>query len=259
MTKRYEEMTKNFGQILEHLQQSHVQIPAGEAVVCGLAGKPALLKKLSDEVQSSRQMHDQLVKADRCTPLSQKTFGSPIRHSTSRPVMGRVCTCPRLQSAIRSKWIQLGHASFSSERETIAHWPSCPMAKMSMKTRMTIGFRYSGLVRILKTAVNVSFAMTSGAGGFSISPNFTCSPTVDDDFDPAFCIVTLIGDGVFCLQKKNPELFMMACIRRLIRLLDDRKVCAIAVDSQNMTLMHHTILAVGSSVRMVKFPELSSS
>jgi hypothetical protein len=52
---------------------------------------------------------------------------------------------------------------------------------------------------------------------------------------------------------------MMACIRRLIRLLDDRKVCAIAVDSQNMTLMHHTILAVGSSVRMVKFPELSSS
>lgn len=241
--QQYEEMTKNIGQILEHLQQSDFQAPAREAVVRGLVGKPALLRKLSDEVQSSAETHVRLAKPDLRTRHLQSS-GSQMRRYPSKSIMGRVCTCPRLQSAMKSKWIQLGYVSFSTDWETKAHWPDCPMAKMASRNRMTIGFKYSCLVRMLKTAVNVSFAMTSGAGGFSISPNFTCNPTVDFNFDPAFRILFFVAEGLANLKYKYAESFMMACMTRLSRLLDDRKVCATAVDLQNRSLMHHAISAV---------------
>lgn len=260
--QQYEEMTNNIGQILEHLKKSDVQVPAGEAVVRGLVGKPALLKTLSDEVQSSAQTHVQLAKPQQCSRRLQIS-GSSTRHLPSKPIMGRFCTCPRPQSAMKSKWIQMGHASFSGEWETIAHWAGCPMAKTASKERIAIGFKYNGLIRMLKTAVNVSFSMTSGAGGFSISPNFTCSPTVDANLDPAFRIVTLIGisliqDALWSVREKTPRSFVGACMRRLVRLFDDRKVCATAVNSRNRSLMHYAILAVSIQICMVTFPELQN-
>lgn len=250
--QQFEEMTKNIGQILEHLQQGDVQVPAREAVVRGIVGKPALLKKLSDEFQSSAQTHVQMAKPQQCSRRLQIPESS-TRHLPSKPIMGRFCTCPRLQSAMKSKWIQMGHASFSGEWETVAHWAGCPMAKMASKERIAIGFKYNGLIRMLKTAVNVSFSMTSGAGGFSISPNFTCSPTVDANLDPAFRIVTLIGvslisDALWRVKDTTPRSFVVACMRKLIRLFNDRKACATAVNSQNMSLMHYAIMAVSIQV-----------
>lgn len=258
--QQYEEMTKNIGQILEHLQQGDIQVPAREAVVRGLVGKPALLKKLSDEVQSSEQTHVQLARPQQC-PRRLQIPGSLTRHSPSKPIMGRFCTCPRLQSAMNSKWLQMGHASFSGQWETIAHWAGCPMARMASKERIAIGIRYNGLIRMLKAAVNVSFSMTSGAGGFSISPNFTCSPTVDTNLDPAFRIVTLMGeslmgDALWRVKDTTPRSFVVACMRRLIRLFNDRKVFATAVDSQNMNLMHYAIMTVSIQVHVSTFPEL---
>lgn len=258
MTKQYEEMNKNISEILGHIQQSDVQILTREAVVRGLAGKPALLKKLSDEVESLTQTPVQLAKTD------QSSRPSKISKPLTRPyplksTVGRVCTCPRLQSATKSKWAQLGHASFSGDWETIAHWPGCPMEKINSKQRMTMCFKYNGLVHMLKTAVDVSFTMTSGAGGFSISPSFTCSPTVDVDFDPAFRIIYLISEGLLRLEGKYAESFMMACMTRLSRLLDDGKVCATAVDLHNMSLMHHTISSVCVPVSTDMFPKLTSS
>lgn len=154
--------------------------------------------------------------------------------------------------------MRLGQSSFSGEWQTIARWPSCPMAKINSKKRVTLAFKYEGLARILKTAVNVSFTMTSGAGGFSISPKFTCIPTVDKCLDPAFRILRLISD-CFVADHSNPEALMIAGMKRLIRLVDDGKPRPTAVTSTNKSLMHYAMSAVCFQIRLTVFPGLTSS
>lgn len=254
--KRHQEMMKT----LQSIQRIYVGSSSHEAVVRGLAGKPALLKEMSDNVHRAGKTQDPLAATPLYVRPSPNMAGLSIRHHPSRPILGRVCTCPRLRSVLKSKWIQLGHASFSSEQQTTAHWPGCSLAKRNSQKRMTMGFRYNGLVRILKTAVSVSFAMTSGAGGFSISPSFACIPTIDDSFDPAFRILELLGNGTREMVMKGPlEHFVIACIERLDRLLNDGKVSATAVNSQNMSLMHYATLTVGVQVRIEMYPKLTRS
>ncbi|KAG8161246.1 hypothetical protein KVR01_009510 [Diaporthe batatas] len=113
------------------------------------------------------------------------------------------------------------------------------------KRRVVVGFNYTGLTRILKTAINMSFALTYGAGGFSISPSFTCNPTVDSRLDPAFRILDLLGEGSLRLEN-GLDTLITACMKRLIQLFDDGKVCPTAVDQRNRSLMHYAIPAFSS-------------
>lgn len=244
--QRHQEIMKNLDCLFKAVEQNHGQSHTRRAVVRKLAGKQAFLKEISDAAQQSEKIHDKVAAPDIPVNTLQDRFGASMRGSRFTSISGRVCICHRLKRVAERKRVQLGHASLSGEWETLGHWPSCPMAKVNTKKRVTIGFQYNGLARILKTAINVSFAMTSGAGGFSISPYFTCIPTIDEKSDPAFRILSLVGDGVHYLpvNGESQTVFIIACMRRLIRLLDDGKVCPTAVNSRNESLMHAGISSV---------------
>ena len=98
---------------------------------------------------------------------------------------------------------------------------------------------------MLNSVLDLTFAWTSGAGGFSISPNFTYYPTVDTKSDPAFRIVELIDNCFFLCKAGNKEAFMAACLTRLARLFNEKKANPVAVGDRNETLMHAAGLAVG--------------
>lgn len=242
--QRHQEIIKNLDCLFKTVQQNHGHSHTRRAVVRELAGKQAFLKEISDAAQQSEKIHDKVMALDMPGNTSQNKLEPSMRGSRLTSVLGRVCICHRLKSMTERKGLQLGYASLSGEWETLAHWPSCPMADVNTKKRVTMGFQYNGLARILKTTISVSFAMTYGAGGFSISPYFTCIPTVDKNSDPAFRILELIGNGAFDLEHQDPKPFIIACMKKLIRLLHDGKLCPTAVSDQNESLMHATIYAV---------------
>lgn len=51
---------------------------------------------------------------------------------------------------------------------------------------------FTGLQGLINHAIEVSFKYSTGAGGFSLSPNFTYYPSIDRRRDPAFRIIGLV-------------------------------------------------------------------
>lgn len=249
-SKQHQETMKTIERLAAQTQHNYRPNHAPVALVRQLAGKPALLKEAGNAIQTFEQAQDQAMALDLpANPLWNKTrIVDSVKTPQLQSILGRICICPRQRSVRDRKWIQLGGSSFFGDWETQTHWDACPLSKTSSKKRrVAVGFNYAGLSHILKTAIKISFALTYGAGGFSISQSFACTPTVDDKLDPAFRILDLIGQGLTytnCIGSSSQADLMLACRKRLIRLFDDGKICAKAVNESNQSLMHQAILCV---------------
>ncbi|KAI8631711.1 hypothetical protein F5Y19DRAFT_473390 [Xylariaceae sp. FL1651] len=102
------------------------------------------------------------------------------------------CSCKTSQniSRRRNSW---GALSVISETATItSHLSDCPYSQFSNDQHTTsLVLEYRGLRNMLQKAVRLSFLLSHGAGGFSISPNFTYYPSVNEAEAPTFRIMTL--------------------------------------------------------------------
>ncbi|KAK1688422.1 hypothetical protein BDP55DRAFT_629529 [Colletotrichum godetiae] len=213
------------------------------------ASKPAMLKSLCDDMKLLGRDWNQGIASD---PSKVHWKGTPAESSrNSRTVLqvDRLCICPRPERSARQVQMQRGYTTLSGEWESRGHWSSCPLSKMPRKQRLKASLKYTGISRLLKSVIDVSFALTSGAGGYSISPSFTYCPTVDRKSDPAFRIIDLIRESIHPSKQHRPsrEAFATACLKKLARLLEEKQTCPTAVDDQNMTRVHHA----ASSIRIV--------
>ncbi|RYP68436.1 hypothetical protein DL771_006700 [Monosporascus sp. 5C6A] len=250
--------------MLEKLQQQNERSQSMEALARRAAGKPAALKELCDSIQTLKQSHSQGFPLDKPARHSQNRVVAPFQNSLFTSTTGRVCICPRPHRLTAKRGIRWGHVYLSGDWQTQGHWPSCPLSTAPSKNRLAVGLKYTGVARILKSVIDVSFALTSGAGGFSISPNFTYYPTVDSRSDPAFRIMDLIGRFFIYCPSENREPFMVACLRKLVRLLDEKKAYPTALSDRNENLIYAAALAVrystlrcyGDSRGMSPFPKL---
>ncbi|KAK8035749.1 hypothetical protein PG991_001822 [Apiospora marii] len=210
-------------------------------LVSRAASKPAALRELCDTITGAKQAprQNQLLHGRYRQPSAfpSSTTWSPQFDS----LVGRIrCTCPRPYRSTVIQGARLGHLRLSKKSEVQGHWPACPLSNTANKSRRSIGFGYSGLASILHAAVDFSFTMTSGAGGFSISPNLSYYATVDDESDPAFRTLELLRDCTLS-YKGSIDLFAIACIKTIVRLFDDKKACPTAVTSGNRTLLHSVV------------------
>lgn len=86
--------------------------------------------------------------------------------------------------------------------------------------------------------------MTSGAGGFSIGTNLTYYRTIDRGSDPSFRIMRLL-EHVFWVNIDEIGLpFMIACVKKLKRLFDEKKAYPNAVTDREENLLHFDSRAV---------------
>ncbi|KAK7936640.1 uncharacterized protein PG986_015078 [Apiospora aurea] len=215
------------------------------------AGKPAALRELCDTIYDVPEQQPY-----QRAPPGLSPYQPP--DSVPFPVQGRrmtsgtqaICICPLSPRSHRSKihrTVRLGKFHLSEEQETRGHWPSCPLSRIqpTRKNHRTVGFKYTGLARILSSIVGASFTLTSGAGGFSIGANLTYYPTVDVKSDPSFCIMRLIDYfSHFPKENKTGAFFMNACIKRLERLFNEKKAYPTAVNDKDESLMHLATKAV---------------
>lgn len=171
-------------------------------------------------------------------------------HTLQKPeylsATGRVCICHRTYRSSKRRTMRLGHFEFTNEQGNEGHWPSCPLSKVHAprKQRRAVGFSYSGLVGILQTMIDITFMTTFGAGGFSIGPIVTYYPFVDSDADPAFRILDLLAIHLWPRDVDDSISFVVACLRKLVKLFDEKKVCPTAISFGNRSLMHAAIRVV---------------
>lgn len=187
------------------------------------------------------------------------------------------CICLQLGGLIsRDEYQNLAWNSvlLYRQRSTKEHWPGCPVGRRcTQKRSQTLGMRFRALMGILGKAVEISFAMRSGAGGYSISPTFRYYPTVDEDTAPAFCILKLVDDYFefnflrrFGSSSRLPawELFAGTALKRLVGLFHGQtpKASPLDVTCENETLMHYAASVVSRSkthIRSIAFEQRQQS
>ncbi|OTB04765.1 hypothetical protein M426DRAFT_151661 [Hypoxylon sp. CI-4A] len=231
--------------LLEKLQPQDERNQPKHTLAARVASKPAALKELCDGILAPNKRHDRDIPLDQAACESQNRVASPLHNSQYTSNTNTICICCHRPHRLTSRTeIHLGHVYLYSEWESKGHWPGCPLSKTARKSRRAFNLKYTGLIRMVELAIGASFMWTSGAGGFSISPNFTYYPTVDRTSDPAFRIMSMMGySWAYCLTK-NKKPFMVACLRKLVKLFDDKKACPLAVDNWNHSLMREAADAV---------------
>lgn len=102
------------------------------------------------------------------------------------------CICPQyggLRTRVEQQsipWMGFPLLHTTSKQE---HLPGCPQADMhESKPVQTTSFRLHGLTRVLGTAVELTLSVTSGAGGWSISPVMSYRPAIHGGSSPAYRI-----------------------------------------------------------------------
>ncbi|KAG7060080.1 Ankyrin repeat-containing domain protein [Colletotrichum scovillei] len=243
--------------IVEHLKTiDHKVQLLGEdnsslrALALRAASKPAALKSLCDDMKLLGKRCNlgnasQLSKSHR----AKRTSSDPSRNLRLGLGVGKQCICPHPERSVMQMQMQRGYTYLSGEWESQGHWSSCPLSIMPRKQRLKAGVKYTGVSRLLKSVIEISFVFTSGAGGCSISPSFTYYPTVDVNSDPAFRLINVMRRSSFYSYGSSRELFYIACLRKLAKLLEERRTYPTVVDDQNMTLMHYAVASVKSLVR----------
>ncbi|ETS76203.1 hypothetical protein PFICI_11590 [Pestalotiopsis fici W106-1] len=227
--QQQEEFEKRFGQLFKMLQRPDPNVSVA----------PSTLQELCDSVQTPKQRRDRDLPEDTIHSNSRAVtrMSQDILQRTS--VTGRECICHRSWRAATGKSTQMGHVYFSSAFATQRHWPSCPQSQWApTQSRKTWGVKYTGLTRILKAAVDISFSYTFGAGGFSICPNFTYYPTVNDETDCAFQVLEVLYSASWRTNREKMELLMASCIKKLVKIFDGKKALPWSVNDRNESLVH---------------------
>lgn len=257
--QQQEVLDLKFGQLFQmmqvHKQRQYPRMPNNSQVLIA----PSVLQELCDDVEEPKQRHESAFLESQVPHLALQNPANMSRLSFQpNSVMGWICICHRLRRVAELKGIQLGQVYLSSEQESLQHWPGCPHSgnKAAIENRRTWGVRYTGLTRLLKTAVNFSFECTSGAGGFSIAPNINYIPTVDVWTDVAFRFLAVIESSFRWRNCTSRELLMTACHRKLVKIFDGKRAIPWCVNQKNETLMHYTASMVRRSQPIHKRTDL---
>lgn len=150
-----------------------------------------------------------------------------------------VCLCTAHGRRSKRDSTHWGFLLLYHERSGNAHQPHCPWAKKTKK----FGLGLFGLTKVLQVAIDVSFTLSSGAGGWSLSQNFTYHPTVDCETDPVF----LALDHFMAFRHRNNKLYgfeqenerVMELLRGIKQTYTEGRSTPTAVDVFNRTPLHH--------------------
>ncbi|OAA44723.1 Ankyrin repeat-containing domain protein [Beauveria brongniartii RCEF 3172] len=229
-----------------------------------LLSKPGLLQETCDAAGA------QAWQRSNGTPPVMRRRTSQFSRTVSMYTGGRFsCFCRRSQQLQRKNAVW-GSFSLSLETTTEKHLPGCPATQVIpvRDQRQKISLTYVGLQSMLNLAIQLSFMVRSGAGGWSLGSNFTYYPLVDSDSAPAFRILRLLTcsqcqknekDGILDRFTWHEKLIPSA-VSAILRLFRAKKASPREVDVYNRSLVHNVATFVSFSVdRYDLFPSQDES
>ncbi|KAK7990074.1 hypothetical protein PG989_010389 [Apiospora arundinis] len=217
--------------------ENHWGLNDGPQLYHRLASKPVAFKELLDEVSELQDLEP--------TPWGRRPRVKPLTSLRG----SSLCVC-RYRRKVKQKETNFGLISIYSKTDERSHESYCPLAhaKVTKQQSSKSGIRFHGLVRLIKVVLDVSFNITTGAGGHSISPMFTYYPTVDRWVDPAMGILRGISDDYIehnSSRCRCCSLCSVTCMRTAIEKLENMVLTGNtnprAVDMQNQSWIHHAV------------------
>ena len=162
-----------------------------------------------------------------------------LYNSVKKSSLGCICRRRKRYQRQQLRWgpIELyDEASFSEE-----HYPNCKSSQIvtASHRHRSVGLKYTGITGLLNRAIAMAFSMSSGAGGFSISPSFTYYATVDEDSAPAFRLLETLSDAYwYCDRDDSLNGLSELVSRKILGLFQERQASPTDMSSYNKTLLH---------------------
>ncbi|KAK2684067.1 hypothetical protein RAB80_002013 [Fusarium oxysporum f. sp. vasinfectum] len=217
------------------------------ALVTGrLLRRPAVLQEMCDAVVTQERHRS---KGKLSVPHER---AAKVRTALSSYAGGRfTCLCHHRQHRQR-KNASWGSLSLSHETITEQHAPGCPATQAISEPDRTQKFAltYVGLRTLLNSAIQFSFTIRSGAGGWSLGPNFIYYPIVDSESAPAFRMLSLLmrsreytwygsKEGGLLEDGAWREELLPSVVSSILSLFRAKQASPRAVDDQNQSLVYH--------------------
>ncbi|CVK85069.1 uncharacterized protein FMAN_01987 [Fusarium mangiferae] len=221
------------------------------ALVTGrLLGKPAVLREMCDAVVTQEQHRPK-----RKPPVPHET-AARVSTGMSSYSGGRFSCLCRHRRHVKRWNAALGSFALSHETTTELHLPGCPVTRDILDPDQTqkLAFTYTGLRRLLNSAVQFSLTIRSGAGGSSLGPNFTYYPIVDSNHAPAFKMLNLLVKSFqhnkyltvngFSEIPALWEKLVPSVVSAVLSLLQAKKASPRAVNGGNESLVYSVALCI---------------
>jgi hypothetical protein len=154
--------------------------------------KPSFLKDMHDVADSLHHKSNSLAQQQL---EYRKLSGSKAVIPETNLCNLAPCGCRQRQEAthLSTKLSAFILTSMSVSRYT--HHPSCPRyTPEHTKRKRQFEITFIGLRKLLTTAVSAGLCLTSGAGGYSISPIFQYFAMIDKRISPAFRLMSFVLD-----------------------------------------------------------------
>lgn len=204
-----------------------------------LIGKPSALRELCDAAAIGSR--------PAWTLMSQKVGisngGAEQHRRMVQPISRGRFKCPcRFRRHFQRKHVIWGSVELSLETAGEQHFSNCPASQDTSARHQSreISLTYTGLRRLLKSAVKVSFMLTSGAGGGSFGATLIHYPTVDWRRAPVFRILSLLN--VASYGRSMPHFWdklLPPALSTIWVLFRDERASPRAVDVNNQSLVHY--------------------
>ncbi len=179
-----------------------------------------------------------------------------------------ICIC-RPSRILKRDTFGWGPVGLSFETTGQKHLPGCPISQIAEQDQTRIiGMKYTGLRRLIGSALELSFAMKSGAGGWAISPSFTYYHTVDPNTAPEFRILGSLVESLESLMSDRSaateerfssaqwEKLVALALAKILRLFQARKASPLSVDTANRSLTHVAARCVSVGLFRAQAPGL---
>ncbi|KAI1349286.1 hypothetical protein F5Y01DRAFT_187508 [Xylaria sp. FL0043] len=158
------------------------------------------------------------------------------------------CVCRQHRESFRQH-ARLGALSATMLSSTCQkHLPDCRFAKSEVPSKSkSIRFSFDGLRWLLSRAVDISVSLSTGAGGFGISPNITIRPAVDETQAPIFQSLELLYEIIEYFEfDPRPKASMMmklleVVVHRIMQQYMSRKRSPHEVNSRGQSVLHRWI------------------
>ncbi|KAK8067734.1 hypothetical protein PG996_006846 [Apiospora saccharicola] len=204
-----------------------------------------IVHRLMEKPSATRVVLDGFHGASISPPNSWTAPGNACSELQPRDLSnGLTCICNTRHISISRRAVRTGAFIWQSESASHEHWPSCPLAhSVGDEHKQTFGLGYTGLAKVFKTAVEISFSMSYRAGGLSLSPTINFRPAVDRNSDPAFRILFLVFSVIRftrfgSLTESELSTFLLESQTGILESFKESKSTPFATDSDNGNILH---------------------
>lgn len=227
------ELRQEIGQITQVLQKitlAGAKAKRDRAAILQLVAKPELLRNLCDQITQSAEP----------TPASRHD-GQPVR----RQMPGMVfCTCPQKRARKRHRF-SCGPFHFYKISSVFRHSVHCPVGSLGLvEEQQTWGCILASVPALfIRKAVEVSYCMTAGAGGFSISPRFTYYRTVSGTKSLVFRTIRTLMQSMTATRSIGYDQIqwyrlMRVALSKIVQSYRDKVTSPFDVDDRNCSALH---------------------